>query len=161
MLFKYIFLMALSVWERNMIKFVEYNTTRPYNQENSAKEFDEVDIGTLTPRSGICNKAYNNKEADIHIQEDKPYDNMNQNLAYEEKRMPVKSKTKVKITIPILLGVVFLLFVVSPIVVAYSLTELRHSRTAYIYYNDPNEFNKTTITQVTLMKYAIMVFVFV
>ena len=118
-------------------------------KEISDLELDDVDLEVGKNTSVISNKAYNISEINPGDQKYKACKNIERSSEEKDKIAPEKSKPRKRIIIPILLGVVCLLFVVSPVVVAYLLTDLGRRRTAYIYYNDPIEQNKTTITQVT------------
>ena len=120
-------------------------------KDKSDQELDDVDFAVAISTSGNLNKAYNIQEFNSEFQKNTPCTNIDKCSKEKEMITPEKSKPRKRIIIPILLGIVCLLFVASPLVVAYLLTDLGRSRTAYIYYNDPIEQNKTTITQVTPM----------
>ena len=119
-------------------------------KDNKDLELDEVDFAVGRTTSGILNKAYSIKEINPEDQKNAASKNIDKRSEEKEKMTQEKSKPRKRIIIPILLGIVCLLFVVSPLVVAYLLTDLGRRKTAYIYYNDPIEQNKTTITQVIL-----------
>ena len=136
--------------EDKIEKKIYKETVEPrYTKKDSSDlELDEVDIAIGRTKSGSLNKAYSSQDINHEDQKDTAYKNIDESLEGKEKMAREKCKPRKRIIIPILFGIVCLLFVVSPLVVAYLLTDLGRSRTAYIYYNDPIEQNKTTITQV-------------
>ena len=125
--------------------------SRPNNNYNNIEEFDEVDNPIAIKQNGTINETFQIHEYDLASKNNESDENTKRHLENEEESSFKKSQPRWKIFIPILAGIMCLLFVVSPLVVAYLLTDLGISRTAYIYYNDPNnEPNRTIITQVCI-----------
>ena len=126
--------------------------SRPNDKDNNAEEFDEVDNPIAMQQNGTINKSFKIHENDHDGKKNKIDENATNHFEKEEKSSLNKSQPRLKIFIPLLVGIMCLLFVVSPLVIAYLLTDLGISRTAYIYYNDQNnEPNRTIITQVCVV----------
>lgn len=132
-------------------EYVEPKTAICDNRPDTEQEMDEVDNAVSTmAQSGKTNEAFNFHEANV-AKEWVSEPQMSNETSENKKKLPIqKSKSRMKIAIALLVGLCFLFFVISPLMVAYMLTDLGSSRTAYIYYTDPTEQNKTTITQVPL-----------
>ena len=131
-------------------EYIEPKTAPCHNREDSGHEMDEVDDpGPVISQSGKTNETSCYRDPKIIVTKVTVQNIPNETVVIKEK-LPIKtSKSQMKIVIALFVGLCFLLFVISPIVVACFLTDLGSSRTAYIYYTDPMEPNKTTITQVS------------
>ena len=132
-------------------EFVNLKMSRLNNKDINVEEFDEVDNPVAIKQNGAINGSFQIHENDLAGKKNEKDENIKRNLENEKESSPKKSQPRLNIFIPILVGIMCLLFVVSPLVVAYLLTDLGISRTAFIYYNDPtNEPNRTIITQVCI-----------